>query len=349
MIRTFEKFIENTYTEHTLENPNRKVFTNLDSNLKSWIEKFMTFNLIKRVGRSTSSNEDKLMIWTKDGKLREFVLVEYTRPVYKKDINIKDKYWDDDLRAELKQIVKSNTKNMLEDPKQDIKSTSVYMKLMDLGLNDVTTERQLQNGTLQFESTRTYKRTFSNTFDRVQYYVYARGLAMVKQGHASMPITKPIEIKRWQDYLTLLNAIYEYEKRYLKTEESFIVKEDQDIPDDILKLFSREDQLAYALENHPDHDFYIFVGRPGYKDVVVNNKKYKEETLEIETLVKIENSDDAKQAGMMKIRAMHQGGDSKVYGIWLPKGVFDEEEKYVYGSQIPEFLIPLIDQHKKKI
>lgn len=345
MFKTFEKFLSNIYVEWTPENPNKRVFSNLDGNHKKWLDIYIAQKLINKIRRY----ENHVQIWTSYDKnplelpLKDSSHRDHNNRLIKKLIFVDRYHWDEGLQSKYKDIKKKQVE-LISDADTFLMSHPKYIRLIDLGLDDTSTPKQRQNGTFEFKSQRTYKSTFGKDILNVTYHAYARGVATVKQGHVAMTIGKPLKINSYKDYFPLFDYIYEYESKKLANNEN----KEGEIPADLLKFFSQEDQLTYALDQHPDHDLWIFVGRPAYKDVIVNNKKYKEETLEIETLVKIENGEDAKQAHMMKIRAVHQGENSRLYSVWLPKETFDADKKYVYGSEVPDWMMPLIDEHKQK-
>lgn len=367
MIKIFEQFVD--VVEWTVDSPNKLIFSNLDKIESKWLKTYCEFGYIAKMMRT----KDKFFIWLKDGRvwessLKHTVVKDDKRGTSKNVVSFEDRYtWQ--AQSGLDGMLNASKKNAIEksaDYVEYLVNSTQYLRLIgELNLTDITTEKQQKNGTFSFKSVRKWKDPMGKKWENVTYQVYARGVVQVKEGYTGKDIKNQIKIMSWKDYLPLFDRVYEYEKNALVRWEQFkhrvtenmdeedfekgMEDSDDHIPNDILKYFSEEDQLTYALETHPDHDFWIFVGRPGFKPVVVNGKKLHEETLEIETLCKVETVSDAKQAGMMKIRATSQGQNSRVYGVWLPKGVFDDEEKYVYGSEIPEFMIPLIDEHKKPI
>lgn len=93
-----------------------------------------------------------------------------------------------------------------------------------------------------------------------------------------------------------------------------------------------------------DNQLYVFVGRPTFKEEPKGSGNFKK-TLEIEKLVPIDRFDQQahQMVGMMKIRARFQGENSEVYMVTLPKMAHDP------ADDLPEWLIPLIDEHKKKV
>jgi hypothetical protein len=93
-----------------------------------------------------------------------------------------------------------------------------------------------------------------------------------------------------------------------------------------------------------DNQLYVFVGRPTFKEEPKGSDNFKK-TLEIERLVPIDRFDQKahQMVAMMKLRARMQGENSEVYQVHLPKDAFDPDE------DVPDYLVDLINQHKKRI
>lgn len=106
------------------------------------------------------------------------------------------------------------------------------------------------------------------------------------------------------------------------------------------KLTRTQDQEKFD----DDNQLYVFVGRPTFKEVPPGSDNFKK-TLEIERLVPVDRFDQKahQMVAMMKMRATYQGENSDVYMVTLPKMALDDHD------DVPEWLIPLIDQHKKRI
>jgi len=102
--------------------------------------------------------------------------------------------------------------------------------------------------------------------------------------------------------------------------------------------------LLIENPSYNTHDFYIFIGRPEFKEE--DDGKYRK-TIEIENMVKI--TPDANSLAAMsglQMRAMVQH-DSTLYHIWLPKDI--EDEVSGKGSNtIEPWLVDLINTHKQK-
>jgi hypothetical protein len=106
---------------------------------------------------------------------------------------------------------------------------------------------------------------------------------------------------------------------------------------------NEEEQLRDELYN-----IYAFVGSYKFKEIEINKKIHNEKYLYIENLVKIDkyNTSSLNSISMMKIRAVSQGEDYKVYGVYIPKDNWDKD--YAYNDEIPDNLRKFIDENKFK-
>ena len=97
------------------------------------------------------------------------------------------------------------------------------------------------------------------------------------------------------------------------------------------------------IEFEENFDTFVFIGRE--KFVKLDNGSYKK-SLEIENLYKIDKYDfeDNSSISMMKLRSRTQGGD--LYFIHIPKDALPE--KSYTESEIPDYLVDLIDDKKTK-
>jgi len=104
------------------------------------------------------------------------------------------------------------------------------------------------------------------------------------------------------------------------------------------KLGRDKEQIDFDQEN----DKFIFIGRPVFKEVPEGSGNFKK-TLEIENLVKVDGYDAKSHAmaSMMKLRARVQGENSEVYRVALPAGLTKG------GHDLPDWLVALIDEHKR--
>lgn len=94
------------------------------------------------------------------------------------------------------------------------------------------------------------------------------------------------------------------------------------------------------------YNIYAFIG---YPDFIELDDGMHKKTLGIENLVKIDKYDSSSlsQVPMMKIRAQAQGDQTKVWAVYIPKHMWDED--YAYNKDIPDDLREFIDENKFKI
>ena len=112
----------------------------------------------------------------------------------------------------------------------------------------------------------------------------------------------------------------------------------------------RQKQGAWMIQNHTmskDNDLFFFIARPTFKENEDGNYR---KTWEIETLYKMDReTPDVSAPEMMKIRAQHQGDESKVYFLWIQRDMLkdltdSEDDSVVYGKDLEEFVIDVIMQ-----
>ena len=94
------------------------------------------------------------------------------------------------------------------------------------------------------------------------------------------------------------------------------------------------------------HDLFVFIAKPEF---VENEDGSYRKKLGIENFLKmnIYNATDLQAINMMKMRARFQMAD--VYMIWMPKGSFEKEQDSYMPSEIPDWMLKLIDKEKTKI
>jgi len=106
---------------------------------------------------------------------------------------------------------------------------------------------------------------------------------------------------------------------------------------------------AEAVEYDAEYNTYVFIGFEDKKAVTVNGKKYYEDALGVEKIIKIDkfNITDLQNVGMMKIRAKVQypNEHGAVYKINLPRDLFDEDSY----SEIPKGFEKLFNKYKTKV
>lgn len=95
-----------------------------------------------------------------------------------------------------------------------------------------------------------------------------------------------------------------------------------------------------------EQELFVFIGRPSFKEVPPGSGSYHK-TLEIEQLIKVDGYDAEAHhmVQMMRFRARHQGDNSEVYSIRLPKGTIHGRTT----SHLDDYLVDLIDKHKQVV
>lgn len=122
----------------------------------------------------------------------------------------------------------------------------------------------------------------------------------------------------------------------INKEEEKEKKEKEDL--DLLRDLINENPLSV------DNDFYIFIGRDGFKDA---GKGLYKKSLEIENMVRI--SDNMNSIFAMKgldMRSRLQS-DSTLYHIWLPKELRSDIEGKG-SNNIEDYMIDIIDKYKMR-
>ena len=357
MFRTYESY-ENRPIEWTKENPDDKIFYKIYPRDVKWLKIYTEYDIIKKIVRNPELHTLKLYL---DNNNLIFLDLIFSSREKVFNLRSEDGYtWDKIIKPLYQEKIKNNRNNLLE-LHSDIVSLSAYSKLINAGFYDISSDTQIKNLTFVFDTNiPKYKNPYKvNKQKTITYTAYSRGIVNADEGgYQARVINKAIKIEKYQDYSKLFDIIYnDFVKYYhIKTLdqvtenldeeeiENKIEHQDDFIPTDILSMFSQEDQLNYLLETHPEQDLFAFVAKPKYTDVTISGKKYKEESLAIENMYRIDGEKgDFMAISMMKMRA--RTNDSEAYMIWLPKGTFDDKA----NTNIPEWLIPLIDEHKKKI
>jgi len=93
-------------------------------------------------------------------------------------------------------------------------------------------------------------------------------------------------------------------------------------------------------------DLFVFIAKPEF---VENPDGSYRKKLGIENFLKMNIYDptDLQSISMMRMRASLQMAD--VYMIWIPKDTFEEEKDSYSASEIPDWMLKLIDEKKTKI
>jgi hypothetical protein len=96
-----------------------------------------------------------------------------------------------------------------------------------------------------------------------------------------------------------------------------------------------------------ENNIYAFIGWQGKIPVEINGKKYYEDGLETEAIIKIDKFDIGSLHNItgMQLRARYSGHNANVYTIHIPSELMDEE-RY---EEIPEHLREIFDKYKQKI
>jgi len=97
------------------------------------------------------------------------------------------------------------------------------------------------------------------------------------------------------------------------------------------------------------YDVYAFIGYDDYKEKVIDGETYSKKRLGIENLVKIDkySASSLQKIPMMKLRASQQGSDMHVWGVYIPKYMWNKD--YAYNDEIPDDVRSHIDKNKFKV
>jgi len=116
-----------------------------------------------------------------------------------------------------------------------------------------------------------------------------------------------------------------------------------------LKLrISKNKRTPEEIKFDEDYDMFIFIAKDKFVEHPAGSGNYRK-TLDIENLYKVDRFEMADHSAlkMMKIRVQHQGDGSQVYAVELPKDAMPGEQKA--NHNIPDWLVSLIDEHKRRI
>jgi len=110
----------------------------------------------------------------------------------------------------------------------------------------------------------------------------------------------------------------------------------------------KETRTEEELERDEHFDVYAFIGYDDFKEIEIEGESFHKKQIGIENLVKINkyNSASLSQVSMMKIRAVSQGETRVVWGVYIPKYMWDKD--YAYNTEIPDNIRKYIDEHKFK-
>lgn len=111
----------------------------------------------------------------------------------------------------------------------------------------------------------------------------------------------------------------------------------------------KETRSDEELERDEMFDVYAFIGFPDFKEKEIDGEKFHKKQLGIENLVKIDkyNSSSLSQVPMMKIRARSQSNEHNVWGVYIPKFMWDKD--YAHNHEIPDDIRKFVDENKFKL
>jgi len=111
-------------------------------------------------------------------------------------------------------------------------------------------------------------------------------------------------------------------------------------------LATKRERTPEEIKFDDDNDVFIFIARDKFLEEPKGSGKYRK-TLDIENLYKIDRFDisDHQALKMMKMRASTQGDGSATYQVSLPKDTMPEKA----NTNLPDWLVSLIDEHKRRV
>jgi len=110
---------------------------------------------------------------------------------------------------------------------------------------------------------------------------------------------------------------------------------------------SKLSRTKAEIKHDKEYNTYAFIGYTDKVPVMVDGRKYYEDKLGVEKIMKIDkfNISDLQNISLMKIRLQHQHyADGHVYLIDLPKDVLDGEDY----NKIPPELEYIFDKYKRR-
>jgi len=191
-----------------------------------------------------------------------------------------------------------------------------------------------------------------DTFKNIQekYFPFAQKVLLYNLEHSRLPVTQLIgqavkdglsyeQIEKIIKYVLDPSAISYRHIRYNQAKDDIAQTKIY-----ITKLKRTKKEQKEDDENN----IYIFIGYTDKVPVTINGKKYYEDKLAVENMIKIDKFDtnQLNQVSMMKLRLRFQNyTDGAVYMLRVPKEVMDEDNYY----KIPDHLYDIVDKYKKKI
>lgn len=112
-------------------------------------------------------------------------------------------------------------------------------------------------------------------------------------------------------------------------------------------MYQRAKREESKISRDENYDLYVFLAN--YEFVENEDGSYSRKLI-IWSLIKTDlyNQKDLERVEMMKFRSRFNP-DTSVYMIWMPKGIFEENKSSYSPSEIPDYLLKLIDEKKTKL
>lgn len=257
-------------------------------------------------------------VWS-DGKTNDFAMNEVF-------LNIKNAYYfsNKDKFIEIASILTLDDEDILSD----------FFNLKNNNLSDLISAVLDKIKTSKGES-------------RIQFFQFLYNLSISdEKDEVRNILVNDYDIEDFYNKMERLSKI-----KYRKTEFQHLpkvvhVRELNTLENELDILSKRLNNSDYETQRNQENDFFAFIA----SDKFVKNKSGSyDKKLDIENLCKLNIYDvsDLRSINMMKFRAVAQ--NSKLYKIWLPKGTFDIEKNNYYGSDIPDYILELIDKYKEPI
>jgi hypothetical protein len=175
MFRTYESFSIRTI-EYTKENPDKKVFSKLNSNDVKWLKIYLEFDIITKIVRKFDINENnELHLYLNNDKILIFNLKLNRENLFNIFSEEFDRNWDQDIKPLYQEKLKSNH-NKLSEFYDAIISLKSYAKLIEAGFYDISSELQKKNLTFMFDTDVLKDKKihiYSKTQKQKKYYIFS--------------------------------------------------------------------------------------------------------------------------------------------------------------------------------
>jgi hypothetical protein len=198
------------------------------------------------------------------------------------------------------------------------------------------------------EGTMVHKDTFIDVQEK--YFPFAQKVLLYNLEHSKLPITQLIE-QAIRDGLSYEQIEKIIKKTLDPTALSYGHKRYDQAKNDITQAHIYITKLKRTKKEQKEDDennIYIFIGYSDKVPITVNGKKYYEDKLAVENMIKIDKFDanQLNQVSVMKLILRFQNyADGAVYMLRVPKYLMDEDNYY----EIPDHLYDIVDKYKKKI